>query len=475
MTHAQRNQDPLDWGYLFPIFAVAGMAGILFGFDQGIWNVVSKFLLESFDIDATSAAGATEEGFAVSILYLGALLGALLSGYSTSRVGRRRSLMMSASSFLLGIFFYAIAPTMIWIVIGRILMGFGIGIAAMAAPLYLSEVSPPQVRGAAVAGFQLAITLGILLTSLIGLVYQQLENWRVMVAFGLLPTTLFFAGLFITPDSPRWLISKGRSVEATSILMKLLNKQNVSSEVREIQNSTNRVTTGSFGQLFTPRIFPLVIVAFGLFVFQQLSGVNVFFTYSTSIFEKAGLPQSASYLSTFGLGAVNVLATLLSMWVIDRIGRRSLLLIGFAGAVACLLSLGYLLNTNNTSFLLVIACFAYVTFFAVGLGPTPYLLMAEIFPLSLRGTAMAFSSCANWLLNGLVVGLFPELSIRLGTGNAFYLFAACSIVAFIFVYFMVPETRGVSLESIEENLYKGKTTRHLGDPIRKPQHVQTGI
>jgi sugar porter (SP) family MFS transporter len=475
MTRNKLNTDPLDWGYLIPVLAVAGMAGILFGFDQGIWNVISTFLLEGFDIDPTSATGAREEGFAVAILYVGALMGALLSGYSTSRIGRRRSLMMAAASFLLGIFFYAIAPLMIWVVIGRILMGLGIGIAAMAAPLYLSEISPPQIRGAAVAGFQLAITLGILFTSLVGVAYQQLENWRVMVAIGMLPAVIFLAGLFIAPDSPRWLISRGRSFEATSILMKLLNKQNVAAEVREIQSSTNRVSSGNFGQLFTPRILPLVIVALGLFLFQQLSGVNVFFTYSTSIFEKAGLPQTASYLSTFGLGAVNVLATLLSMWILDKVGRRSLLLVGFGGAIACLLLLGFLLNTNNTSFLLVIACFAYVIFFAVGLGPTPYLIMAEIFPLSLRGTAMAFSSCANWLLNGLVVGLFPALSVRLGTGNAFYLFAGCSVVAFGFVYFLVPETRGISLEAIEENLYKGKTTRHLGDPLPQPQSLQTGV
>jgi len=249
----------------------------------------------------------------------------------------------------------------------------------------------------------------------------------------------------------------------------------MSEDVADIRDSMQRSGSGGLDQLFSRRILPLVIVSFGLFVFQQLSGVNVFFTYSTSIFEKAGLDQSASYLSTFGLGAVNVMATLLSMYVIDKLGRRSLLLIGFAGVISCLLILGWLLNSGNTSFLLIATCFAYVLFFAIGLGPTPYLLMSEIFPLGLRSPAMAFSSCANWILNGLVVGIFPGLSVRLGTGNAFYLFALCSLVAFLFVYLLVPETRGVTLEQIEANLYAGKSTRHLGDhgsrPLRVPSEV----
>ncbi len=153
--------------------------------------------------------------------------------------------------------------------------------------------------------------------------------------------------------------------------MKLLNSRDVSEEVRGIQSATHRIPSGNVGQLFTPRIFPLIVVAFGLFMFQQLSGVNIFFTYSTSIFEQAGFTQSASYLSTFGLGAVNVLATIAFIGMIDRVGRRNLLLIGFAGAIGCLLLLAFLLNTGNTSLLLVIACFAYVVFFGIGLGPIP--------------------------------------------------------------------------------------------------------
>lgn len=466
MTRNTSNTGRLDWGYITPIIAVGGLSGILFGFDQGIWNVVSRFLLENFKIDPSSATGAREEGFAVAILYLGSLIGAILSGYSTNRLGRKKSLMVAGISFLVGISIYALAPSLTWVVIGRIIMGLAIGIAAMASPLYLAEVSPPQIRGGAVSTFQLAITLGIVLTSLVGVVLQQSGNWRLMVGLGLIPTVILLLGLFITPPSPRWLITRGRVEEATKILQKLLNRRDVSEEVEEIKVSLKNTPTANINQLFTKRLFPLLIVSFGLFIFQQLSGVNVFFTYSTSIFSRAGLGQSASYLSTFGLGVVNVLATLLSMAVIDKVGRRSLLLLGFAGAAICLAILGYLLNSGNTSFLLIVICFVYVVFFALGLGPTPYLLMSEIFPLSVRGTAMAFSSCANWILNGLVVGFFPFLTVALGTGNSFYLFAVLSGVAFFFVMVLVPETKGVSLEQIEANLYAGKSVRHLGDAVR---------
>jgi sugar porter (SP) family MFS transporter len=443
------------------IAAVSALAGLLFGFDTGVISGALPYMADSFGI--TPEQYALEE-FIVSAVTAGALAGAAMSGLFARVLGRRRSIMLTAALFTAGTAVTVSAQGPGAVIAGRLIMGFAVGLSAMVVPMYLSEVSPPRVRGAVVFVFQLAITLGLLSAFAVNYAFAGIENWRLMFAVGFAPALLLGAGMLGLPSSPRWLASRGRSAEAGRVLVRLLGREEAAAELREIEKSVS-MPKARFSELFGRRLFPLVAVCFGLFAFQQLCGINTVFYYAPILFEGAGFGSGrGAILASVATGTVNVLATVLGIWLVDRLGRRKLLFVGFIGMVACLGLLGVVLEDGHGGrpWVALAGVTAFIVFFAVSLGGVPYVLMSELFPMRARAAGMAVASCANWGFNFLVSATFLSLAHSLGMGNTFLLYAALTLCGLVFAWLLVPETKGVRLEDIEADLYAGKPVRRLG-------------
>lgn len=449
--------------YILTISLVAAIAGLLMGFDTGVISGALQFIAKDFHF--TQADTAIKEAI-VSAVPVGALVGAIVSGQSTHRLGRRNTILTTAILFTVGTAITALGFDIAMVVIGRLLMGFAVGLSAMAVPMYLSEISPLKIRGAMVFMFQLAITIGLMLAFVINYLFAASENWHYMFAVGIILSLMLGFGVLFLPKSPRWLLLMKRDLQAEKALQKLRAKKDISHEVDAIRN-TLKHKDSSLLALLEPRFLPLVILTIGLFAFQQLSGINTIFYYSATIFSNAGFSgNSGAILASVASGAVNVLATVIAVWMIDIIGRRKILFIGFVGMIICLtlLGLSYLgVLGHNQQLVALIAVLVYIFFFAISLGGIPYVMMAEIFPLRIRNAGMAVASCSNWGFNILVSATFLSLAHALTIGVTILLYAACTVVGFIFCYFLVPETKDRSLERIEANLYEGKSLRHLGD------------
>lgn len=468
MTQQAQFEQPTKKANIYLIGGIAAMAGLLFGFDTGVISGAQEFLFKTFDV-----GGASLRGFVVSSVPLGALLGAMVSGYFAKELGRRRSIMMAAILFLIGTLAAAFAPNLHSVVLGRLLMGLAIGISAMVVPMYLSEVSPAKVRGTIIFLFQLAITLGLMGAFAINLAFSSwihdvTTNWRWMFGVGIVPSFLLLLGMaFIMPNSPRWLMLKGRRQEATKVLQYLLGKDDVSECMEEMEESLQHEGAKDWTLLLRKPLLPLILMTFGLFVFQQLSGINAIMYYGPEVFASAGFGDKAKFLAQLLMGLTNVIATVFGVWVIDKLGRRPLLFIGFSGMVVCLGLLSFCLASGGTYAGVGLAStLLYVVFFAISLGGVPYIMMSEVFPLKSRSAGMAIASCANWLFNMLVSFSFVILvDVMGGMDRVFMLYAACTLVGLFFAWRYVPETKGRNLEDIEHNLYKGKALRDIGNPV----------
>lgn len=459
--HDQAGQSGPGVGYIFSISMVAAIAGLLFGFDTGIIAGALTFISKSMGIAETDTM--TKEAV-VAAVTLGALFGAMASSKCSDYFGRKKSIIITSLLFTIGTLCIAMAFHVYMVITGRLIMGFAVGLSAMVAPMYISEVSPPNVRGAVVFLFQLAITIGIMLAYIIDYAFEDTGDWRMMFGVGLIPSVLLGLGMIRLPESPRWLVLKGKVQQAEAVLKKLRG-DDFQTELEEIRVSVSH-PQGGLRDLFTPKLFPLVVITFGLFVFQQVSGVNTIFYYGPELFKEAGF--SAPILASVVCGGTNVLASVVGVWVVDRLGRRKLLFMGFIGVIVCLTVLGAAYKGffgPNIHWLSLAAVLGFIVFFAIGLGGAPYIIMSELFPLTHRSAGMATASCANWGFNMLVSATFLSLVQGLGMGTTFWLYAACSVGGLIFTIFLVPETKGRPLEEIEANLYAGKKSRHLGDPV----------
>ncbi len=468
MIKQSEFEQPMKKANIYLIGSIAAMAGLLFGFDTGVISGAQEFLFKTFEV-----GGASIRGFVVSAVPLGALMGAIVSGFFAKELGRRKSIIMTAILFSIGTLSAAFAPSLLSVVIGRLLMGLAIGISAMVVPMYLSEVSPARVRGTIIFLFQLAITLGLMGAFAINLTFASwiqdtATNWRWMFGIGIVPSVLLFLGMvFIMPNSPRWLMLKGRKEEARKVLQYLLGKVDVSSCMDEMEESLRHEGDKNWKLLFRKPLLPLILMTFGLFVFQQLSGINAIMYYGPEVFASAGFGEKAKFLAQLFMGLTNVIATVFGVWVIDKLGRRPLLFIGFTGMVICLGVLSFCLGSNGAYATLSLAStLLYVVFFAISLGGVPYIMMSEVFPLKSRSTGMAIASCANWLFNMLVSFSFVILVDKMGgMENVFMLYGICTIVGLVFAWRYVPETKGRHLEDIEHNLYDGKALRYIGNSL----------
>jgi MFS transporter, SP family, galactose:H+ symporter len=454
----------------FPVALIASitaLSGLIFGLDIGIISGAQNLIFETFGIDS-SYQTATLRGFLVACVPLGAFIGAMCSGVCANYFGRRKSIMLTALFYMIGAACIVWADSTLIIIIGRCVLGVGIGIAAMVAPMYLSEISPPKVRGAAVLSFQLAITLGIVTGFGLNVATAHFMTdpntaWRFLFSMLLPISFILLVGIYRLPCSPRWLLMIKQDSLARQSLEFVYKKTSVDAEMNAIHSSLEHASC-SGRELFQSPILKLVVLSFLLFAFQQLSGINAIMYYGPAMFEQAGFGSEAKLLAQAAMGLLNFAMTLVSLWLIDRVGRRVILCVGLIGMASCLAFLGYTLHFPfaESHLWAFAATLGYIAFFSPSLGGVPYVTMSEVFPLKARAGGMAIASCANWGFNVVVTQSFTLLESNLGMGNAFWLYAICTFFGFMFAYKYLPETRGKSLEHIEANLYAGKSLRNLG-------------
>lgn len=443
-----------------PVAIIAAVAGLLFGYDTGIISGAILFLKIDFHLTAGS------EEFVVSSVLIGAVLGAMFGGNLADRFGRRRMIIAAALVFVAGALVTALSPTLTVLVLGRVAVGIAIGAASFTAPLYISEIAPAPIRGALVSLNQLALTAGIVISYLVDYVLAKAGDWRAMFGFAAIPALVLFVGMLLLPESPRWLAGKGKIAQAEKVLMRL-HHEDVPAEMAEIDRS-NQDSKDS-ATLWAPVLRPAHIVGVGLAIFQQVTGINTIIYYAPTIFEMAGVHSATvSILATVGVGMVNVLMTIVAIRLIDKVGRRPLLLTGTFGMVISLGVLGFAfhLHTVNATlgWITAASLMVYVASFAIGLGPVFWLLISEIYPLRIRGRAMSLATVMNWAANLVVALTFLSLIQWAGRGNTFWIYGLIGIGTWVFVYKLVPETKGRSLESIEQHWVDASQSRQNASP-----------
>jgi sugar porter (SP) family MFS transporter len=434
-------------GYAYRIATVAAAAGLLFGFDIAVINGALVFLRAQFalsELQTEIAAGA---------LLLGCAFGASLAGSLSDWLGRKRILIVAAILFAVSSLGAALPHNLAEFLVARLAAGVATGIASMLAPLYIAESAPPAIRGRLVTFNQMAIVTGILIAYMVNWALAGLgpECWRWMFAFAALPAVVFWAGLLFVPESPRWLVKKGRDFEALQILNRLSGPRQAALDLREIQDAIGE-EKDSLAQLLQPGFRIPLIIAVSLAVLQQITGVNTVLYYGSLIFRDQVGQQSTS--SALGLnviiGSINFLATILAIAIIDKAGRKPLLLASSAGMAVSLVVLGAAFQVHPVPAMLVLgSILAYVVSFGIGMGPGVWVLMSELFPTRIRGRAMAVATVALWLASLLLTVTFLSLVSAIGPSGTFWLYAGLSAFTFVFIWRIVPETRRKSLEEIE--------------------------
>jgi SP family galactose:H+ symporter-like MFS transporter len=450
-----------DNRFLYVAALISSLGGMLFGYDTGVISGAILFIKGQF------ALSSTMEELVVSAVLVGAVVGVAFGGTMADNIGRRKVIILAAVIFILGSIIAALAQAIAWLVAGRVVVGIAIGLASFTSPLYISEVSPANKRGSLVSLNQLAITVGIVLSYVVDFALAGIQGWRWMFGLAIIPAAFLGIGMVFMPDSPRWLMKHDEPDKARAVLRRIRGHSNVDGEMKEIQESLGKQSS-HWSELFNPLVKPAVLIGISLAIFQQVTGINTVIYYAPTIFQFAGFKSASSaILATMGVGIVNVLMTAVAIGLIDRVGRRPLLLTGLIGMAIGLGLLGFafMLPGQQSSTLGLIAAgslMLYVASFAIGLGPVFWLLISEIYPLKIRGRAMSVATEANWGSNLIIALTFLTLIQLLGETGTFWLYGLVSILAWLFAYFLVPETKGRSLEEIEAHWRAGKRPREMG-------------
>jgi SP family galactose:H+ symporter-like MFS transporter len=435
-------------GFVYFAVAVAALGGLLFGYDTGVISGAILFIKNQFVLSATM------EEIVVSSVLVGAVAGAALGGALTGRYGRRGLIILAGIIFTVSALGTAAAPTVAWLIVARIVSGVGIGIASFISPMYIAELVPAKVRGSLVAVNMLAITTGIVVAYLVDYAFSGMHGWRYMFGLAAVPSIGLVIGMWRLPDSPRWLISKSKVDQARQILQRARTASDVGPEVAEIQKSLQAQGVGGVKGLLLPSLRMPMIVGLGLAVFQQITGINTVIYYAPTIFHFAGITAAGpAILAGAGLTMVMWVCHVAAIFLLDRVGRRPLLLVGVAGQIVGLAILGAAFEfpqlASFKSYVAIGGLVIYVACFAFGLGPIFWLLISEIYPLKVRGAAMSAVTVTNWALNLVVAVSFLTLVGVLGHAGTFWLYGVIAVAAWIFFYFLVPETKGKTLEQIE--------------------------
>jgi SP family galactose:H+ symporter-like MFS transporter len=445
---------------VYLVAALSALGGMLFGYDTGVISGAILFIRQDFALSDFTV------GLVVSAVLIGAVIGAAIGGDISDHFGRRKVIIAAAVIFALGAVSTATVPNVNLLILGRIAVGIAIGIASLVTPLYISEMSPPRMRGSLVSLNQLAITIGIVVSYLVDFSLAAFQGWRYMLGLAAIPAVVLGIGMLPLPDTPRWLINHDEADNARKVLKRIQGKDNVEGEIKEIQDSLKK-QRGGRAELFNPLVKPALVIGVSLAIFQQVTGINTVIYYAPTIFQFAGITSASSaILATVAVGVVNVILTIVAILLLDRVGRRPLLLIGLAGMTLSLTLLGavFFLPSLLSSLgdLAVVGLMLYVASFAIGLGPVFWLLISEIYPLRVRGLAMSIASEANWGSNLIIALTFLTLVQVLGRSGTFWLYALVGIGAWIFAFLLVPETKGKTLEEIEEHWRKGLHPSEMG-------------
>ena len=484
--------------YVVLIAAIAGMGGLLFGYDTGVISGALLFIRDVFQLTPASA------GFVTASVLIGAIIGALAAGPYAERFGRRNANFLSGAIFAIGALLTAFVPdgATAMLVAGRIVVGIGVGANSVVAPMYIAEVAPPKYRGALVSLYQLAITIGIFVSYLVDTALAHIEGWRWMFGLAAIPAALLMIGITRMPRSPRWLVSRGLEEEAEAVLLRTIAAERVEERLEQFLRDTTDVKPAGWGEVFKRPVLIAVIIGVGLMLIQQLTGINTIIYYAPVIFQTAGYESdTAALIATASVGLVNILATLIAIWLVDQWGRKPLLIMGLCGMIVSLTVLGgaFFWHADHSAsevvnatqqvstahvathgsaapgavihaakvhaaadspapaasavlgWITVICLMTYIASFACSLGPIAWLMLSEIFPNSVRGRAVAITTAANWIGNFIVAQTFLLLLDGLGASVTFWLYAGVGVLSIVFVVRLVPETKGRTLEEIERS------------------------
>ena len=446
--------------WLYVVAIVASLGGLLSGFDTGVISGALLFINQTWDLSDYT------QGFLVSSVLIGAVIGAGTNGILADMFGRKKIIIATAVIFIVGSILCALAPNIYVLILSRILVGLAVGIVNFIVPLYLSEVAPKQMRGTLVSLYQWAITAGILFSYVInGAFASAVYNWRWMLFAGVFPGIVLLVGMSFLGDTPRWLVSKNRDEEAKKIYRKIEPSENADVAVAEIKE-TLKTEGGSDKKIrFKKWMIMPFVVGIGIMFAQICTGINTIIYYAPTIFKIAGFDSNANAIyATAGIGLINFLMTIIAIFFTDKLGRKPLLYVGLTGVMLSLLGLGCAFHFASIlgaslKWVAVGSLAFYIICFAFSLGPVGWIIVSEVFPLKIRGLAMSLCTVANFAFNFFVVGSFPVLINRVGGAYTFWMFAFVSLLCIIFVYFFVPETKGISLEQIESNWIKGVKPR----------------
>lgn len=429
--------------YILGLAFISALGGYLFGFDFAVISGALPFLRDQFGLDSYW------EGLVAASLALGAVLGCITAGSISDRYGRRKGLVLAAGVFGLSALAMALAPGRNFFIVARCMAGIGVGMASMLSPMYIAEVSPAPLRGRMVAINQLTVVTGILITNLVNYTLRNdgPEAWRWMFGLGVIPSALFFTGALWLPESPRWLVKAGDTKTAASILEKIGGASFATESLANIQKSIGGGAKLNYAAVFRKAVLPAVLIGIGLAVFQQLCGINVVFNYTTLIFSSIGIPRDGQLLQTVFIGGVNLVFTLLAMLLVDRLGRKPLMLFGAGGL--CLLYILVVRALGAHSPLVSWYLLTAIGTYALSLAPVTWVLISEIFPNNVRSAATTVAVLSLWAAYFVLIFTFPMLYERL-RDITFYIYSAICGLGFLFIWFGVKETKGKTLEELEE-------------------------
>ena len=460
MHDGKRSDAGGSWVYVLFVSLVATLGGLLFGYDTAVISGAIGYLEQFFELTPAMV------GWAASSALTGCVIGAACAGIVSDRIGRKKVLLIASVCFFVSAVGSALPRNLTEFVLYRILGGVGVGAASMMSPLYIAEISPARMRGRLVSLNQLAIVSGILVVyfvnyfiegigATLGESWNLLYGWRWMFGSEALPALMLFVLMFFVPESPRWLVKNGREEKARTILCRVDGPGHADAELAAIRENLTR-ESGSLTQLLRPGMRLMLLIGVALAILQQVTGINAILYYAPEIFKDLGFAMDVALLQTVAVGAVNVLFTLVAIWSVDRFGRKPLMIGGAAGMGLSLLVLGMAFYLQKSGAWALIFILGYIACFAMSLGPVVWVILSEIFPMRIRGRAMAVATLTLWVSCYLVSQTFPMLNdspalVRLfHHAFPFWIYAFFCAVTVVFTVFFVPETKGRSLEEIEQ-------------------------
>jgi len=442
------SQPRVNQVFIWRVSFIAGLGGILYGFDMGVIAAALIFVRTSFGLSTKM------EEVLVSVVLVGSMIGALVGGTIADRIGRRATLVWGAILFILGSILAPLSPNVGVLIVARALLGVAIGFTSVTAPVYVSELAPPQSRGMLIGLYQFALTSGIALADLVGYWLAGQQGWRWMFGFGLIPAVFFLFMVLTVPESPRWLFAQNRVAEAESVLKSYTDEEGAKLLLEDIRVSLMTKMDRRWSTLWSPAVRGSLFIAVGFTVLQQVTGINTIIYYGPQIFSLAGISSNKNAIfATLLVAITNVVATVIALLLVDRLGRKPLLYAGVGGMTVSLFVLSLCFHNQaalgSSLGIIATACLmVYITCFAFSMGPIAWILVSEVFPLRVRGRGVAAATLGSGTSNFLVSLTFLSLIKAAGNALTFAIYGVFCILTLFFVRFVIPETKGRELESI---------------------------